>query len=77
MKKLVVVLDGLNNNIYRFVWLDDHRFHFLITSNKHIVGNINESLFDYVGDQTLIIENQKVIIDEFYVDMIKEYVDGK
>lgn len=41
------------------------------------VGNINESLFDYVGDQTLIIENQKVIIDEFYVDMIKEYVDGK
>ncbi|MBM0046916.1 hypothetical protein JNO63_07395 [Anaerococcus sp. mt242] len=41
------------------------------------VGNINESLFDYVEDQTLIIENQKVIIDEFYVDMIKEYVDGK
>ncbi|WP_394011700.1 tellurite resistance TerB C-terminal domain-containing protein [Anaerococcus cruorum] len=40
------------------------------------IGNINESLFDYIGDQTLVVEDKKVIIDEFYVDMIKEYVDG-
>lgn len=39
------------------------------------IGNINESLFDYIGDQTLVVEDKKVIIDEFYVDMIKEYVD--
>lgn len=40
------------------------------------IGNINESLFDYIGDQSLVVEDDKVIIDEFYVDMIKEYVDG-
>ena len=36
------------------------------------LSDINESLFDYIGDQTLIIEGEKVSIDEFYVDMIKE-----
>ena len=40
------------------------------------IGNINESLFDYIGDQTLLVESEKVIIDEFYIDMVKEYVDG-
>lgn len=40
------------------------------------IGNINESLFDYIGDQSLVVEDDRVIIDEFYVDMIKEYVDG-
>ena len=45
------------------------------TLNTYL-GKINESLFDFVGDQTLVIENEKVIIDEFYIDMIKEYVGG-
>ena len=40
------------------------------------IGNINESLYDYIGDQTLVIEDDKIIIDEFYIDMIKEYVNG-
>lgn len=47
-----------------------------LTLNSFL-SNINESLFDYIGDQTLLIDGEKVIIDEFYVDMIKEYVDGK
>lgn len=46
-----------------------------MTLNTYL-GKINESLYDYIGDQTLVIENDKVIIDDFYVDMIKEYVSG-
>ncbi|WP_297282088.1 tellurite resistance TerB C-terminal domain-containing protein [uncultured Anaerococcus sp.] len=55
--------------------LNDIAIKYGSTLNTYI-GKINESLFDFVGDQTLIIEDEKVIIDEFYVDMIKEYVGG-
>ena len=45
------------------------------TTNSFI-GKINESLYDYIGDQTLILDGDRLIIDEFYVDMLKEYVNG-
>ena len=41
------------------------------------IGDINEELFDYIDDQTLINEDGKISIDSFYVEMIKEIIDGK
>ncbi|MDD6918684.1 MAG: tellurite resistance TerB C-terminal domain-containing protein [Peptoniphilaceae bacterium] len=41
------------------------------------IGDINDELFDYIDDQTLINEDGKVSIDSFYVEMIKEIIDGK
>ena len=41
------------------------------------IGDINYELFDYIDDQTLINEDGKVSIDSFYVEMIKEIIDGK
>ena len=46
-----------------------------LTTNTFL-GKINDELFDFVGDQALIIEDDNVIIDPFYVEMIKEYLDG-
>lgn len=40
------------------------------------LGKINDELFDYIGDQALLIEDDNVIIDPFYVEMVKEYLDG-
>lgn len=40
------------------------------------VNQINDSLYDYIGDQTLVIEGDSVIIDEFYVDMVREIVNA-
>lgn len=40
------------------------------------VKNINDFLYDYVNDQTLILEDGKLVIDEFYVDIIEELVKG-
>lgn len=45
-------------------------------TTNNLIGQINESLFDYIGDQTLLVEADKLVIDEFYVDMIKEYING-
>lgn len=41
------------------------------------IGDINDELFDYIDDQTLINEDGKIIIDSFYLGMIKEIIDGK
>ena len=41
------------------------------------IGDINEELFAYIDDQTLINEDGKISIDSFCVEMIKEIVDGK
>src|SRR5699024_461089 len=40
------------------------------------INNINDELFEYINDQTLVIEDSKVFIDEFYVEMVKELIDG-
>lgn len=47
-----------------------------LTTNIFL-NNINDSLYDYIGDQTLIIEGDRVLIDEFYVDMVKEIIDDR
>lgn len=39
--------------------------------------DINDQLFDYIGDQTLINEDGYVRIDPYYEQMVKEIVDGK
>lgn len=39
------------------------------------VNEINDELFTYINDQTLIIEEDKIVIDDFYIDMVKELVD--
>lgn len=39
------------------------------------INEINDELFPYINDQTLIIEEDKIIIDDFYIDMVKELVD--
>lgn len=41
------------------------------------IGDINDELFDYIDDQTLINEYGKISIDSFYREMIKEIIDGK
>ncbi|WP_105300804.1 tellurite resistance TerB C-terminal domain-containing protein [Anaerococcus marasmi] len=41
------------------------------------IGDINDELFDYIDDQTLVNEDGKIIIDSFYLEMIKEIIDGK
>lgn len=41
------------------------------------IGDINDELFDYIDDQTLVNEDGKIIIDPFYLGMIKEIIDGK
>ncbi|WP_296111873.1 tellurite resistance TerB C-terminal domain-containing protein [uncultured Anaerococcus sp.] len=39
------------------------------------INNINDELYDYINDQTLLIDGDRIIIDEFYVEMVKELVD--
>ena len=39
------------------------------------INEINDELFPYINDQTLIIEEDKIVIDDFYIDMLKELVD--
>lgn len=41
------------------------------------IGDINDELFDYIDDQTLVNEDGKITIDSFYLGMIKEIIDGK
>lgn len=40
------------------------------------INNINEELYEFTNDQTLIIEDDRVFIDEFYEQMVKELIDG-
>lgn len=46
-----------------------------LTTNTFL-GKINDELFEFIGDQALLIEDDNVIIDPFYVEMVKEYLDG-
>lgn len=41
------------------------------------INNINEELYEFTNDQTLIIEDDRVFIDEFYEQMVKELIDGQ
>ena len=41
-----------------------------------LMDQINESLYTLVEDQTLYIDDDKVVIDPFYEDMVKEILDG-
>lgn len=45
------------------------------TRNSYL-NKINEFLFAYTSDQTLLIDNGKIIVDPFYVEIIKEYLGG-
>lgn len=36
------------------------------------ISNVNQELYEYVGDQTIIIEDAYIKIDDFYVDIVKE-----
>lgn len=40
------------------------------------INNINDELYEYINDQSLVIDDGKVFIDEFYVEMVKELIDG-
>lgn len=40
------------------------------------INNINDELFEYINDQTLVIEDDRILIDEFYEQMVKELIDG-
>lgn len=40
------------------------------------INNINDELYEYINDQSLVIDDVKVFIDEFYVEMVKELIDG-
>lgn len=38
------------------------------------IKQVNDELYDYINDQTIVIEDGNVLIDEFYLDMVKEYI---
>ncbi len=38
------------------------------------IDSINKELYDIVNDQVIILENNTVKIDEFYIDDIKEWL---
>ena len=40
------------------------------------INNINDELFEYINDQTLVIEDDRILIDEFYEQMVKELING-
>lgn len=39
------------------------------------INEINDELYPYINDQCLIIEENKIVIDDFYIDMVKELLD--
>ena len=39
------------------------------------VNEINDTLYPYVDDQSLLIEDDRVVIDPFYIDIVKEILD--
>ncbi len=38
------------------------------------IKDVNQELYEYVGDQTVVIEEDAIIIDEFYTDIVRELV---
>ena len=38
------------------------------------IKQVNDELYDYINDQTIRIEDGNVLIDEFYLDMVEEYI---
>lgn len=50
----------------------------IATKNGALLGSfisgINKELYEYVQDQAIIIDEDYVMIDEFYIDMIKELI---
>ncbi|MCB2285731.1 NINE protein [Clostridium algidicarnis] len=38
------------------------------------ISDVNQKLYEYIKDQTIIIEGNYIKIDDFYVDMVKELV---
>lgn len=38
------------------------------------ISDVNQKLYEYIQDQTIIIEGNYIKIDDFYVDMVKELV---
>lgn len=38
--------------------------------------DVNQELYEYVGDQTVLIENDDIKIDDFYIDIVKELLVG-
>lgn len=69
LKKILEEGSMSKEDLYDFAIADQ------LTTNTFL-GKINDELFDYIGDQALMIEDDNVIIDPFYVEMIKEYLDG-
>lgn len=41
------------------------------------ISDINRELYDYVQDQTLVVEDDKLKIDEFYIDIVRELVENE
>lgn len=39
------------------------------------VNEINDTLYPYVDDQSLLVEDDRVVIDPFYIDIVKEILD--
>lgn len=39
------------------------------------VNEINDTLYPYVDDQSLLIEDDRVVIDSFYIDIVKEILN--
>ena len=43
--------------------------------SKVYLSKINEELYEYTNDQTIIFDEDRIIIDAYYIDMIKELVN--
>lgn len=41
------------------------------------ISDVNRELYEYIQDQAIVIENNYIKIDDFYVDMIKELVTNE
>nr|WP_279287329.1 tellurite resistance TerB C-terminal domain-containing protein [Peptostreptococcus russellii] len=41
------------------------------------ISNVNGELYDYIQDQAIVIEDDCIKIDDFYVDMVKELVNNE
>ncbi|WP_304206534.1 TM2 domain-containing protein [Peptostreptococcus russellii] len=41
------------------------------------ISNVNGELYDYIQDQAILIEDDCIKIDDFYVDMVKELVNNE
>ena len=39
------------------------------------INHINENLYDEIEDQIIVIENDNICIDEYYLDMVKELIN--